>query len=755
MYNKAKAIRILNKRPLFIIAFIFALGIILGRYFNFKILYIITAAVFTVAAVCFYRKKVFILVCAAFMFFAAFLSSGAYNVDYVSVNDNMRVVGRVYSQPYQNDYGSTIYFLDQAQIDGTPCGNIKLYISNEEHDTYETGDIIEAKADVQIPKGVRNPGGFDEKLYLLSQGVHYKAYADSYFKAGIKGGLPVTFSKTREHIGQTIDSIFEPDIAPVAKAMLLGDKQGLDEQVYSAFKDTGVAHILAVSGLHAAILIAFIYYLLKLLRLGRKTRLIVTLLFITLYACVTGLTPSILRASIMAAAILVGKHFGRQTDTLNYLSLAFVLSLIINPLDFFSAGFALSFGAVFGILTIGWQINYWLNKKMHDKLSAVRGAVSVSAGATAGTMPVLASMFNRVSTFGIITNIFVIPLASAAIVLVFISTLAGLIFSQIAVYLAYVAGAFIRVILFITQWLGSLSFAALDIASPPWYFILACFALMFICSKYLLIKTKIKAVLSAVVSAVTVFVMLISAPGAMYLVFLDVGQADAAFIKTQQGGEYFIDGGGEYSTEEIVNFTIRNGYTPEAAFVSHTDSDHFSGIVELYKQGLLGKVYCSWQERDNVLAAMPNAEVVPLGAGDRVLLDDYTQALVLYPYKDSVGENSNENSLVLLVEYNGHTALFTGDISGQTETQIFADTTNVDIYKAAHHGSKYSSYQLPLSGLLPEYSVVSVGSNQFGHPHEYAMSNLQEFSENVYTTMDNYAIEFYIDDKIKINTYCE
>lgn len=152
---------------------------------------------------------------------------------------------------------------------------------------------------------------------------------------------------------------------------------------------------------------------------------------------------------------------------------------------------------------------------------------------------------------------------------------------------------------------------------------------------------------------------------------------------------------------------------------------------------------------------MPGAEVVPLGAGDTVLLDEYTRALVLYPYKDTMIDDTNEMSLILLVEYKGYTAVFTGDISGAVETEIFAEASDVDIYKAAHHGSKNSSYRLPLSVLSPEYSVVSVGNNTFGHPHAWAMQNLEDYSEQVYMTMDNYAIEFYLDDEIIVNMYGE
>ena len=472
-----------------------------------------------------------------------------------------------------------------------------------------------------------------------------------------------------------------------------------------------------------------------------------------LYACVTGLTPSIVRASIMAAALLIGNHFGKQSDSLNYLSAAFIISLLINPLSLYSTSFMLSFGAVFSIITLGWQINYWLKRHTPEWMENISGLVSMSAGATAGTLPFLALKFNRISTFSIITNIFIIPIASIAIVLVFITTAAGLLFQTLGVWMAYVSGFVVRILIKVIGLIASIPAVAVDIASPPWYLIFALFVILFIASKYVLIKTWIKAMVSTAIAIVALCAVLLGVPSGMYLVFLDVGQADAAFIRTQQGGDYFFDGGRERSVAQVTDFVVSNGYTPDAAFVSHTDADHFSGIKALYDNDMLKKAYCSYQEFDYVKQELPDAQIVPLAAGDIVWLDEYTTATVLYPYKDTQTDEKNDASLVLLVEYKDARVLLTGDISGQTETLILSRIGEVDIYKAAHHGSKFSSFELPLSSLEPDYSVISVGYNTFGHPHPFAVANLEEYSGEVYTTIDDYAVEFYIDDDIKVKAY--
>ncbi len=748
--------RVFNKRPLVWLAICFAPGIVLGRYFHFTALYLTAALVIAAAAVCLrllsksgWSRTVMVLALAAFALLGSFLSSCTISVPYLS-GGTRTVTGHIYSTPIVNEYGSVVCLLDNAQLDGQDCGNVKLYSSASSLTALECGNVICATAEVEIPDGVRNPGGFDERLYLLSENIHYKAYADNVMVTGARKTLTTVLNDIRVSVGDVMERVFAADTAPLAKGMLLGDKQSLDEDIYGAFKDTGMAHVLAVSGLHAAILIAVVYGFFRLIRLGRIPTLVATLVFIAVYALVTGLTPSILRASVMAIVLLLGKYFGRQTDTLSSLALAFIISLFIHPLDLFMAGFQLSFSAVFGLLTLGSHINRMLKKALPSRLSDM---ISASVGATAGTIPILAASFNRLSVLSVIINIFVLPLASFAIVLTFITTFLALFIGQTAACIAFAADAVIRFMLTVIEALAVLPFAAVNVATPPWFLTIGLFLLLFIASKYLLVSTKLKALLGAGLMAAVLLVLLIIQPAGMTMTFLDVGQGDAAFVRTAQGGEYFVDGGPPKCADEIVDFTIRNGITPDAAFVSHTDDDHFAGLVALYEQGMLQKVYCSAQEMETVMAAMPKAEVVTLSVGDAVLLDDETRAVVLYPYSDSAAENKNDLSLVLMMEYKGHRALLTGDISGRNETVLFTTLCRVDIYKAAHHGSKYSSYRLPLSVLAPKYSVVSVGDNTFGHPHAWALNNLEDYSDAVFTTWQNHAVVFSIDDKITVKTY--
>lgn len=746
--------RVFNRRPLALLAVCLAAGIVLGRYIHLISLYLTAAAVLAAAAVCvcllIRRAKLsFALFCAALALLGSFLSASAVCVPYLE-SGTKTVTGHIAAEPFVNDYGSTVCVLEDVRMDGKACGGIRLYAPA--FPQLKSGDVIETEAEVKIPAGVRNPGGFDEKLYLLSEGIEYKAYAQSVTVTGSRVSSSSFMADMRGSLCRVIDEVFAPDTSAVAKGMLLGDKQSLDEDTFGAFRDTGMVHVLAVSGLNAVILIVAVYGFFRLIRLGRTSSLIVTLLFIVFYTFLTGLTPSIVRAAIMAAVLLLGRHTGKQPDTLSSLALAFIISLITSPLDLFMVGFQLSYGAVFGLLTVGAQLKRLLDKVLPWSLPDM---ISAAIGGTAGTTAVLAASFNRLSLISIVVNVVVLPLASLAMILVFIITMLGLVIGQAAAYLAFAADAVIRLMLILINALAVLPFAAFNVASPPWYVTIAGFLLLFIVSKYLLVSARLKAVLSGVLAAAVTAILLLAQPSGMTVTFLDVGQGDASYIRTTQGGDYFVDGGPEKSADEVVSFAVRNGIAPDAAFVSHTDDDHFSGLKALYAQGLLKKVYCSVQEYGTVSAAMPKAQVVPLAAGDTVLLDDETRAVVLYPYSNSSAETKNDLSLVLLVQYKNHSVLLAGDISGEKETVLFTGLPSVDIYKAAHHGSAQSSYRLPLSVIKPAYSVVSVGDNRFGHPSPLAMRNLQDYSGDVLTTRQDHAVVFNIGEGILVQSYGE
>ena len=208
--------------------------------------------------------------------------------------------------------------------------------------------------------------------------------------------------------------------ANLAYAMLFGNDSNLSQNIESIFSNTGVAHILAVSGLHVGLLVALLTFLLSALKANRKTKLGVVAIFLVLYAYLCGFSPSVMRASIMSLVLLYAYLEGRRFDALSALSFAGVAILLLNPLQLFMLGFQLSFLALFAIITLVPYLN-----KLFQKLKVpilLYLSISVTISVTIMTFPLLAYYFNQVAVYGVLANLVVVPILSLSYVLTFLFT---------------------------------------------------------------------------------------------------------------------------------------------------------------------------------------------------------------------------------------------------------------------------------------------------------------------------------------------
>ncbi len=217
------------------------------------------------------------------------------------------------------------------------------------------GDEIVVEGELAAPRGVRNPGGFDERLYLAGRNIHGVFFAGRHSRAKcLRGGQgsPVTaFTlKARRTFLRLLSDGFEGENAAFLKALYFGDRSGLGEDLKDLFLKTGTLHILAVSGFNIGFLAALLFGLMRPLRLPKNARLGAVLAGIWAYCLVVGWQAPVLRASIMASIYLIGEMIGRKGNLLNSLGLAALIILAFCPMQAFDAGFQLSFSA-------GWAMS--------------------------------------------------------------------------------------------------------------------------------------------------------------------------------------------------------------------------------------------------------------------------------------------------------------------------------------------------------------------------------------------------------------
>lgn len=346
----------------------------------------------------------------------------------------------VYSLPESKDKSIRI----DLQIDSTIINHSKYAINTkaiayfEKADTNRTlallpGDNIKFESTLKSPTKVLNPEGFDYKGYLARKGV----FATTYIKSSDWINLNTTTNsinsiakRVQNHILNILKSQgFEKDELALVSALTVGYKLMLDEEQKENYVIAGSTHILAVSGLHVAILFAFLSKLLSLLGKSRRINIFRALLIVLIlwtFAFITGLSPSVTRATLMFSLISLGKVGRQQTSIYNIIFLSAFILLVYNPNYLFDLGFQLSYAAVIAIVTLEPVISPYLIKKLKIRKFFAE-LMAVSLAAQIGTAPICIHTFNCFPNYFLLTNIWIIPLVGIVVNIALVLIILGLI----------------------------------------------------------------------------------------------------------------------------------------------------------------------------------------------------------------------------------------------------------------------------------------------------------------------------------------
>lgn len=284
------------------------------------------------------------------------------------------------------------------------------------------GDKLIIQAQFQQPDGVQNPGGFDYAKYLKRQGIAATAYipTDNWIRSPNKPNISIKrFSdRSRAHLLGVYKKFgLEDDEFSVLAALTLGYKDELDEDIRKVFSASGAAHILAVSGLHVSTVYGAVFLIFSFLGKSRRMKIISTLLSVVLiwvYAFITGMSPAVIRASLMLSFVSVGTSLQRKSSIYNTIFISAFLILLVNPNLLFNISFQLSYAAVLSIIMIH-KLLYPILSPTNKILKWLWGLITVSIAAQMGTAPISIYYFNQFPNYFLLTNIIAIPLASMII----------------------------------------------------------------------------------------------------------------------------------------------------------------------------------------------------------------------------------------------------------------------------------------------------------------------------------------------------
>lgn len=552
----------------------------------------------------------------------------------------------------------------------------------------------------------------------------------------------------RRFVRESAMLFFPADAAPFHTALLSGDKTALynDLDTYFALSRAGLMHVTAVSGMHVSFLVGFV--LLFFPNRRRSAVLLIPLLF--LFAAMTGFTPSVVRAVFMQLCLLLAPLLKRESDSLTSLSLILAILLLANPQAAAGISLQLSFAATLGIVLLSpgifgrsRSLLAPLGRKAANFLAA---SLATSLGALAFTTPLMALHFGYVSLVAPLSNVLCLWLISLLFVGGYAVVALGVFWGAGAGGLGWGLAWGDRFVFRVSSFVSSIPNACLYTENRAiWLWLGFVYALALLCWLHSRREGEVR--LAAPVSlAVMALCLCLLLPyrnrDELRLTVLDVGQGSCALL---EGGRnaVLVDCGGYYSDgypgETAANYLFsRQRRRLDAMVLTHLHGDHINGVERLLALVDVDAIYLpEWEEDDNhrlirELAAERNVELVYVREDMRFPADGWTLEITA-----PLGRSGEyENGLIVRARQDEFDVLIGGDATASLERRYVqhSGAENVDVLVVNHHGSGTSSSKWALQRLRPQYALISVGYNTYGHPNADVLARLREAGATVYRT---------------------
>lgn len=623
---------------------------------------------------------------------------------------------------------------------------VKLYLRG--HKTLKPGDTVSGNFEFRTTLA----GGEKKPNYQRSNGIFLFAYQRGEANITCCEEIPIKSMPTqwRHELLGRIQKLFPSDTAGFAKALMLGDRSGIDYKTKTDFKVSGISHIIAVSGLHVSILFAVIY------TVTAHRRFLAGLVGIPalfLFAAMVGFTPSVTRACIMQSLMLIAVMLDREYDPPTSLAFAVLCILLCNPLEALSVSFQLSVCSMVGIFLFSGKIHDYLEHtrlfaKAKGKSFSARAkrwgmtSVSVTISANIMTTPLVAYYFGTVSLIGIVTNL----LTLWAIGSIFYGIMACILLStlnmKIAAAGAWMVSLLIRYVTGVGGFLAKVPLAAVYTTSI--YIVIWLAGAYCLVGVFLIFRKKHPAALACGICLCLILAVSLSwlepLTSECRLTVLDVGQGQSVLL--QSGGKSFlVDCGGdtdEKAADIAAETLLSQGISRlDGIILTHYDEDHLGGVCNLLTRIstdfiLLPDIEDEKGVVGQLLAVAP--ENIFLLQEDLTFTYGDTTMTVAGP---EPGMNGNESSLCVLFQTGNCDILITGDRGAAGEAALLQSVKipKVDVLVAGHHGSATSTSEAFLSAADPDIVMISAGlDNRFGHPSKAVLQRLEEHSCIVYRT---------------------
>ncbi|MCF7796194.1 MAG: DNA internalization-related competence protein ComEC/Rec2 [Lentisphaeria bacterium] len=766
------------QRPLFFIAVCFMGGLLLQSHLNLNLLWLIAGQA---ALILLLMRRSFLVVIALLL-----ITSGMLRLALVETphRNDIRFAAFQPDSTYQftgvvSAVGESSTGKQRLNVDVfalqdtlTVTGSVWSYL--KEPLPVEPGDTLSGRGVFRKPLPRANPMDFDFRAYLEQKQVFWLLYPPRDHIWQIRPDSSRSFQQIIQRYRTGIAGFLRERVPGqpgyLLSALILGLRNEVDEEIIQWFSNTGVIHVLAVSGLHVGYVTLILFVILGFFRLPYRMQVLGTILGLGIYSLLTGGAPSVLRASTMAGLYLWGTTLERKVDLYNLLGAAAVGMLLITPNQLWRVGFQLSFAAVFSIAYFYPRLKALLPDPWqkvlgaHTWLTYTVDLFLVSLAAQIGTLPFTIAYFHKIPIVGLMANLVVIPLIGVIVALGFALLLLGSWIPLIGGWWAALLTLLLEILVKFVEFLQSLPLAYVDI--QPIHF---GWLLLFILSSLVLFsnwRRKGMALISTglVLANFLVWRPVFQAPQPLTMAFLNVGQGDGVVVQTPGSEVMVIDCGLRFGGKDMgadvlgpyLNYLGED--TIDLMILSHPHNDHVGGAPWLLRHFPVKQVWqaaydydsFTYHEIQHLIDSLEIPVIYPL-AGDidssfapvylRVLAPDST--VITNP--PSV---TNDASITFQLLFGELRVIFTGDAEHGSEYRQtrYKDLLRADIIKVPHHGSRTSSTSDFVNWVQSDWAVISVGrGNKFRHPASVTVARYEQLPATVLRTDIHQAVIFQSD----------
>ena len=749
-------------------------GILFQRYLNLSILALL------IILICFVFLAILQKKFMPYLLIVIFVMVGAVNFkiwrennlehplnSYLPV-DHVDVVSRIIDPPPWGKYNFIIEVEKIAYADKSV--NIKRKfqaVVKNDFDNPLPGDrLFLNNVRIEQLRLPRNPGQFDYAGFLKMRGIMASVtlYPESIVKLERNDrvlNISRFFFQVRKNISRQISTYLDDQPAQFLIAILLGEKEGLSPEIKADFQNSGVAHVLAISGLHVGFVVLIIMLIFSFLPVSFRWQNVLTILFLVFYVFLTGANPPVVRASIMVTIFLLGINLTRSPNIYNTVYTAGFIILLIQPQQLFWVGFQFSFIAVLSILFFYRKLKVWEEKwlvKFKDtaKLRHIRNWILtpflVSLSAQLGTIPLMIFYFHKLPLISFVLNIAVIPIVGLIVPIGFLVVFASYFSLYLVTALAGLLSQLVSFLIAVVHFAANLPYAYINLPNLNMLIIgvyLVGLGILFYWQEEKLCQFRKPAIVIFFLLILFIFAPKNNIPR---IIMLDVGQGDATLVTTRSGQKLLFDAGPVYHNQDsgkdviFPMLQVLGKLHLDKIIITHPHSDHFGGIFSLTQLVTIDSVYLpfikiSYPDQDSLVKFLTEKSIPVrfLRMGDEILAGNSTRIFTLAPFSQYCkpmgvsGNEINNTSIVSLVKIEDSALLITGDAEVPVEQKLhgWGSLMNTDILKVGHHGSSTSSSESFLEQITPVMAMIPVGrNNRFHHPSKKILTRLRNLGIN-------------------------